>query len=121
MQITGMLWGRKLLDLVEYPHSEVRGPELSVDDIKDMIKKHGELFIKPVFKGGVGKKGKSGLIGRAKNVADALKEKERLYFAEHKHENTVAKSDGVTYEAAVPADHEVYFSISEAPFIGHRS
>jgi len=114
MQITGMLWGRKLLDLVEYPHSEVRGPELSVDDIKDMIKKHGELFIKPVFKGGVGKKGKSGLIGRAKNVTDALKEKERLYFAEHKHENTVAKSDGVTYEAAVPADHEVYFSISDS-------
>jgi len=114
MQITGMLWGRKLLELVEYPHSEVRGPELSVDDIKEMIKKHGELFIKPVFKGGVGKKGKSGLIGRAKNVADALKEKERLYFAEHKHENTVAKSDGVTYEAAVPADHEVYFSISDS-------
>ena len=39
MQITGMLWGRKLLDLVEYPHSEVRGPELSVDDIKEMVKK----------------------------------------------------------------------------------
>jgi len=66
MQITGMLWGRKLLDLVEYPHSEVRGPELSVDEIKDMVKRHGEIFIKPVFKGGVGKKGKSGLIGRAK-------------------------------------------------------
>ena len=114
MQITGMLWGRKLLDLVEYPHSEVRGPELSVDDIKEMIKKHGELFIKPVFKGGVGKKGKSGLIGRAKNITDALKEKERLYFAEHKVENTVSKSDGVTYEAGVPADHEVYFSISDS-------
>ena len=114
MQITGMLWGRKLLDLVEYPHSEVRGPELSVDDIKDMIKKHGEIFIKPVFKGGVGKKGKSGLIGRAKNFTDALKEKERLYFAEHKIGNISAKSDGVTYEAAVPADHEVYFSISDS-------
>ena len=114
MQITGMLWGRKLLDLVEYPHSEVRGPELSVDDIKEMIKKHGEVFIKPVFKGGVGKKGKSGLIGRAKNITEALKEKERLYFAEHKVENTVSKSDGVTYEAAVPADHEVYFSISDS-------
>jgi len=37
MQITGMLWGRKLLDLVEFTHSEVRGPELSVDEIKDMI------------------------------------------------------------------------------------
>ena len=114
MQITGMLWGRKLLDLVEYPHSEVRGPELSVDDIKDMIKKHGEIFIKPVFKGGGGKKGKSGLIGRAKNFTDALKEKERLYFAEHKIGNISAKSDGVTYEAAVPADDEVYFSISDS-------
>ena len=113
MQITGMLWGRKLLDLVEYPHSEVRGPELSVDEIKDMIKRHGEIFIKPVFKGGVGKKGKSGLIGRAKNITAALKEKERLYFAEHHHNNAVAKSDGITYEAAVPADHEVYFSISD--------
>ena len=110
MQITGMLWGRKLLDLVEYPHSEVRGPELGVDDIKDMIKRHKEIFIKPVFKGGVGKKGKSGLIGRAKNLPDALSEKERLYFAEHKIGNISAKSDGVTYEAAVPADHEVYFS-----------
>tara|TARA_Y100000294_G_scaffold29726_1_gene25140 strand:- start:649 stop:1815 length:1167 start_codon:yes stop_codon:yes gene_type:complete len=78
-----------------------------------MIKRHGEIFIKPVFKGGVGKKGKSGLIGRAKNITDALKEKERLYFAEHHHNNAVAKSDGITYEAAVPADYEVYFSISD--------
>ncbi len=56
MQITGMLWGRKLLDLVEYPRSDVRGPEISVDEIKKMIEKHGEIFIKPVFKGGVGKR-----------------------------------------------------------------
>ena len=41
MQITGMLWGRKLLDLVEFPHSEVRGPELGVDDIKDIWVKWG--------------------------------------------------------------------------------
>ena len=33
MQITGMLWGRKLLDLVEFTHSEVHGPELSVDAV----------------------------------------------------------------------------------------
>ena len=67
----------------------------------------------------VGKKGKSGLIGRAKNFTDALSEKERLYFAEHKIGNISAKSDGVTYEAAVPADHEVYFSISDSTI--HRS
>ena len=114
MQLTGMLWGRKLLDLVEYPHSEVRGPELTSDEIKEMIKKHGEIFIKPVFRGGVGKKGKSGLIGRAKKITEALKEKERLYFAEHKDGLATVKAEGVTYEGAVPATHEVYFSISES-------
>jgi succinyl-CoA synthetase beta subunit len=113
MQITGMLWGRKLLDLVEFPHSEVRGPELSVDEIKDMIKRHGQVFIKPVFKGGVGKKGKAGLLGRVNNITDALKEKERLYFAEHKVGDSINKSDGVTYEGGVPADYEVYFSIAD--------
>ena len=113
MQITGMLWGRKLLDLVEFPRSDVRGPEISVDEIKKMIEKHGELFIKPVFKGGVGKKGKSGLIGRVNNLADALKEKERLYFAKHQVGDTISKSDGVTFEGGVPADHEIYFSISD--------
>ena len=114
MQITGMLWGSKLLDLVEYPHSEVGGPELSVDEIKDMIKRHGEVFIKPLFKGGVGKKGKSVLIGRAKNITEALKEKERLYFAEHVDGYHTTKSDGVSFEGAVPAKYEVYFSISES-------
>ncbi|MCH8313529.1 MAG: carboxylate--amine ligase [Nitrospinae bacterium] len=114
MQLTGMLWGRKLLDLVEYPHSEVRGPELTSDEIKEMINKHGEVFIKPVFRGGVGKKGKLGLIGRAKNIKEALKEKERLYFAEHKDGLNTIKAEGVTYEGAVPATHEVYFSISES-------
>jgi succinyl-CoA synthetase beta subunit len=113
MQITGMLWGRKLLDLVEYPHSTVRGPEISVDEIKGMIKDHGQVFIKPVFKGGVGKKGKAGLIGRVDNITDALKEKERLYFATLETENDVVKADGVTFEGAVPADHEIYFSIAD--------
>lgn len=113
MQITGMLWGRKLLDLVEFPRSDVRGPEISVDEIKKMIEKHGEIFIKPVFKGGVGKKGKSGLIGRVNNVADALKEKERLYFATHQVGDIISKADGVTFEGGVPAEHEIYFSISD--------
>ena len=113
MQITGMLWGGKLLDLVEFPRSDVRGPEASVDEIKEMIQKHKQVFIKPVFKGGVGKKGKSGLIGRVDNLHDALKEKERLYFATHEEGNRITKSNGVTFEGGVPADHEVYFSITD--------
>ena len=110
MQITGMLWGRKLLDLVEFTHSEVHGPELSVDEIKDMIKRHGQLFIKPMFKGGVGKKGKSGLLGRVDNIFRCVKRKKSVYiFCEHVDGFNKVKSDGVTYEGAVPADYEVYF------------
>ncbi len=114
MQLTGLLWGHRLLKLVEFPSAEVLGPEASTDEIKALIKKCGQVFIKPVFKGGVGKKGKSGLIGRASDIGAALKEKERLYFVEHIHGNTTAKADGVTFEGAVPAEHEVYFSIADS-------
>jgi len=114
MQLTGLLWGQRLLRRVEYPSSEVLGPEASVDEIKGLIKRCGEVFIKPIFKGGVGKKGKAGLIGRARDVTAALAEKQRLYFVEHLFGNAVAKADGVTFEGAVPAEHEVYFSISES-------
>lgn len=114
MQITGLLWGGKLLERVEYPTAEVLGPEASVDEIKDLIKRKGQVFIKPIFKGGVGKKGKSGLIGRASDITTAISEKERLYFAEHIHGTTSAKADGVTFEGGVAAEHEVYFSLSDS-------
>lgn len=114
MQLTGLLWGGKLLEMVEFPIAEVLGPEASVDDIKDLIARKGQVFIKPIFKGGVGKKGKSGLIGRATDISTALREKERLYFCEHLHGNTSAKADGVTFEGGVPAEHEVYFSLTES-------
>jgi succinyl-CoA synthetase beta subunit len=114
MNITGMLHGSKLLNYVGFPTSEVLGPEASEDDVKGMIERHGSVFIKPLFKGGVGKKGKSGLIGRASDLKTALIEKERLYFAVHRHGNVTAKAQGVTFEGAVPAEHEVYFSISDS-------
>ena len=114
MNITGMLYGSKLMNYVGYPTSEVMGPEASESDIQGMIDRHGMVFIKPLFKGGVGKKGKAGLMGVAKDLKTALAEKERLYFAEHTHGNVTAKSQGVTYEGGVPAEHEVYFSISDS-------
>ena len=67
-----------------------------------------------MFKGGVGKKGKSGLIGKASDLKTALPEKERLYFVEHRHGNARAKANGVTFEAGVPAEHEVYFAITDS-------
>ena len=114
MQITGMLWGSKLLKYVDFPTSEVLGPEAKTDQIKAMIDRWGDIFIKPIFKGGVGKKGKAGLIGRASDLATAMKEKERLYFVEHAHGNTFAKAEGVTFESAVPAKYEIYASISDS-------
>jgi len=114
MQVTGMLYGAKMLQFVGFPTSDVLGPDASEDSIKALIDRYGEVFVKPVFKGGVGKKGKAGLIGRASDLKSALREKERLYFAEHRHGNQFAKSNGVTFEGAVPAKHEVYFSITDS-------
>ncbi len=114
MQITGMLHGARLLEFAGFPATEVLGPDASEERIKAMIDKHGLIFIKPVFKGGIGKKGKAGLLGRAKDLKTALAEKERLYFAEHQVGHVKAKANGVTFEAGVPAEHEVYFSISDS-------
>ena len=113
MQITGMLWGAKLLNYVDYPTSEVLGPEATGKQVKDLIDRYGSVLIKPVFKGGIGKKGKAGLIGQATDLATAMREKERLYFVEHQFGNTKAKAEGVTFEAAIPAEHEIYVSITD--------
>src|SRR2546423_14556143 len=114
MQVTGMLYGAKLLQFAGFPAAEVLGPDASEGDIKALIERHGSVFVKPVFKGGVGKKGKAGLLGRASDLKMALKEKERLFFVEHRVGHIVAKANGVTFEGAVPAQHEVYFSISDS-------
>ncbi|WP_454735607.1 ATP citrate lyase citrate-binding domain-containing protein [Cupriavidus necator] len=114
MQITGMLHGSRLLEFAGFPTTEVLGPGASEEEIRALIDRHGLVFIKPVFKGGIGKKGKAGLLGRASDLQTALAEKERLYFAEHQVGHARAKANGVTFEAGVPAEHEVYFSITDS-------
>lgn len=114
MQITGMLHGARLLELVGFPAAEVLGPDATEQEIKSMLDRHGQIFIKPVFKGGVGKKGKAGLVGKAKDLKSALLEKERLYFARHESRHQQVKANGVTFEAGVPAEHEIYFSITDS-------
>ena len=114
MQLTGMRYGARLLSYVDFPRSEVLGPEASDAEVADLIARHGEIFIKPAFRGGIGKKGKAGLIGRARDLETALREKERLFFVEHTAGPFRAKAHGVTYEAAVPATYEVYFSLSDS-------
>jgi succinyl-CoA synthetase beta subunit len=98
---------------VDFPTAEILGPQATDEEIRGLLKRWDRILIKPIFKGGVGKKGKAGLIGQAKDVATALAERERLYFVRHQHGNTSAKSEGVTFEGAVPAKHEVYVSITD--------
>ncbi len=109
-----MLYGGPLLAHLEFPTSEVLGPGATEDEIQGLIDRHKLIFIKPLFKGGIGKKGKAGLIGKARDLKTALAEKERLYFAEHAVDGRFAKANGVTFEAGVPAEHEVYFAISDS-------
>ncbi len=114
MQITGLRYGAPLLRHVGFPVTEVLDGNATEAEIQDLIDRHELVFIKPVFKGGVGKKGKAGLIGRASDLRTALAERERLFFVEQHHGGATAKANGVTFEAAVPARHEVYFSIADS-------
>ena len=75
MQLNGMLYGSRLLGHVDFPASEVLGPDAGEDAIQDLIARHGLIFIKPVFRGGVGKKGKAGLIGKATRPQDRARRK----------------------------------------------
>jgi succinyl-CoA synthetase beta subunit len=90
------------------------GPHATDEQIRDLINRWGTILIKPIFKGAVGKKGKAGLIGKASDLQTAIVEKERLYFAKHLHGTTAVKAEGVTFEGMVPAEHEVYVSISDS-------
>jgi succinyl-CoA synthetase beta subunit len=109
-----MLHGAELLQFAGFGAAEVLGPDASEEQIKALIEKHGSVLVKPVFKGGIGKKGKAGLVARASDLKTALREKERLYFAEHRVGDLTAKANGVTFEGMVPAEHEVYFSIADS-------
>lgn len=112
MQLSGLRYGSKLLELVEFPVAEFLTGAATHDEIQNLIDKYGKIVVKPSFSGGVGKKGKAGLVRIVNNVTDALLAKEQLYFATHTFGSKVVKASGVTFEAFIPSELEVYFSIS---------
>ena len=112
MQVTELKFGKKLLDLVEFPTAAVLDEEASVEEIKNLITKRGKIVIKPCFMGGVGKKGKAGLIRIVDHVTDALDAKRELFFARHRNGNQIVHANGVTFEEFIPSDVEVYFNIT---------
>lgn len=112
MQITGLRYGKQLLDTVEFPVAKMQSGGATKEDIQDMLDEFGKIVVKPFFYGGVGKKGKSGLVRIVDNLHDAMKAKEDLYFATHTYCNKTVRANGVTFEEYVESDIEVYFSIS---------
>ncbi len=112
MQLTGLKYGKRLLDLVEFPIAQTLGEDASVEEIKQLIARRGKVVVKPCFMGGVGKKGKAGLIRIVDHVTDALEAKRQLFFARHTNGNQVVHANGVTFEEFIPSEVEVYFSIT---------
>ena len=45
MNLTGMLYGAKLLQFAGFPAAEVLGPAATEEEIKDLISRHGEILI----------------------------------------------------------------------------
>lgn len=116
MQISGLRYGSKLFDLVEFPYAKNLSGGATKEDIEELMKPTGKIVVKPYFAGGVGKKGKAGLVRIATSVEEALSAKEDLYFATHKHGNKTIKANGVVFEEFVPSekDMEIYFSITDS-------
>jgi succinyl-CoA synthetase beta subunit len=112
MQLSGLRYGSQLLSLVEFPVAEFLTGAATSDEIQHMLDKYGKLVVKPFFTGGVGKKGKAGLIRVVDNLRDALQAKRDLYFATHQYGAKTIQANGVTFEAFVPSEIEVYFSIT---------
>lgn len=111
MQLSGLGFGSRLLSLVDFPFAESLGANATNEELQAFLDRHGKAVVKPVFHGGVGKKGKAGLVRVVDNVRDALAARRELYFATHRYGSRTVTANGVTFEAFVPSEIEVYFSI----------
>jgi len=113
MQLTGLKYGKRLLDIVGFPVAETLNENATKEEIEDLLKKSGgKCLVKPVFMGGAGKKGKAGLIRIVNNYEDADRARQEFFFAKHKHGNTEYQAKGVTFEEFVDSDAELYISIT---------
>jgi succinyl-CoA synthetase beta subunit len=112
MQIAGLKYGSKLLELVEFPVAKSLDGGATLDEIQTMLDRCGRIVVKPFFYGGVGKKGKAGLIRFVDNLTDALHAREELYFATHRWGSKTVRAHGVMFEEFIPSEIELYFSIT---------
>ena len=113
MQLTGLKYGKRLMDIVDFPAARILTESAVKEEIEKLITDSGgKCVVKPAFSGGVGKKGKAGLIRIVENAEDADKARKELFFATHIYGNVTRQSRGVTFEEYVESDAELYLSIT---------
>ncbi len=112
MQITGMKYGAPILSLAEFPIPEILDSGATLEQVEALMHKRGRCVVKPVFNGGVGKKGKAGLVKIVSNANEAMEAKQTLYFAEHVFHNQKIQACGVTFEEFIPSEYEIYFNLN---------
>jgi succinyl-CoA synthetase beta subunit len=112
MQITGMKYGTPILKLSGFPVPKVLDADATLEEVDELIKKRGKCVVKPVFYGGVGKKGKAGLVRIVTTAAEAMSAKHDLFFAEHIFHNKRIRANGVTFEEFIPSSYEIYFNLN---------
>ena len=112
MQITGMKYGAPLIKMANFPLPDILDSDATLDEVEQLIKKRDRCVVKPVFYGGVGKKGKAGLVKIVSSAVEAMEAKKKLFFAEHFFHNQVTHANGVTFEEYIPSSYEIYFSLS---------
>jgi succinyl-CoA synthetase beta subunit len=111
VQLSGLRFGSRLLSLVDFPCAEMLGADATDDQLQAFLERHGKAVVKPVFHGGVGKKGKAGLVRVVEDLQGAHAARRELYFATHRYGARTVTANGVSFEAFVPSEVEVYFSI----------
>lgn len=84
MRLTGLKYGQQLLKQVEFPVSKVLTEDSLHEEINDLITRDGKVVVKPVFLGGVGKKGKAGLVRIVDNIYDAIQAKKDPFQPRHR-------------------------------------
>ncbi len=107
-----MRYGKQILDLADFPTPKVLFENATLEELDKMMKEQGKCVVKPIFYGGVGKKGKAGLVQIANSATDAFSAKRKLYFAQHFFHNRLIQANGVTFEEFIPSSYEIYFNLS---------
>ena len=113
MQLSGLKYGKRLMELVEFPFAPTLTESASMEEVNLLIATHsGKCVVKPCFSGGIGKKGKAGLVAVARSAYEAMEAKKKLYFSRHRVGNYTVESNGVTFEGFIESEIEIYVNIS---------